>query len=238
MPWVATVRGRRVDGDATVVAEALEVAAFPFLLSELAIRPNAWVGATGRGCIGRCGWVAARFYWCRGRGCLPVPARGCGLLALVFPVTSVALQGGDLELLEHLGPVQRQELILDALSKSPIEITIESHTIPSCMGCMFGKLDHVLVDMLVILHFECVKGTFRGLGQIGLPKVSVQLVDKLTPIIANGRFQECNQDRLPPKHGDVGEVQSCVRHSLAVSHKLARSAIKGHDTANNEGAQL
>src|SRR5882724_5458909 len=124
MPWVATVGGRRVDGDATVVAEALEVAAFLFLLSELAIHPNAWVGATGRGCIGRCGRVAARFYWRGGRGSLHVPTRGCGLLALAFPVMSVTLQGGDLELLERLGSVQRQELVIDALGKSPIELTI------------------------------------------------------------------------------------------------------------------
>src|SRR5882724_5894376 len=79
---------------------------------------------------------------------------------------------------------------------------------------------------------------FRGLGQIRLPKVCIQLVDKLTPIIANGCFWECDQDRLPPKHGNVREVQSCIGHSLAVSHKLARSAIKGHDTANDEGVQL
>jgi len=32
----------------------------------------------------------------------------------------------------------------------------------------------------------------------GLPKVSVQLVDKLTPIITNGWFWECDQDQLPP----------------------------------------
>src|SRR5882724_11444446 len=105
MPWVATVGGRRVDGDATVVAEALEVAAFPFLLSELAIRPKAWVGATGHGCIRRCSRVAARFHWCGGRGSMPVSTRGCSLLALAFPVTSVT-QGGDLELLERLGSVQ------------------------------------------------------------------------------------------------------------------------------------
>src|SRR5882724_9169709 len=124
MPRVATVRGRRVDGDATVVAEALEVVVFPFLLREFAICPNAWVGAAGHSCIGRCGRVAAQFYWCRGRGSLPVPTRGCGLLALVFPVMSVTLQGGDLELLERLGLVQRQELVFDALSKSLIELTI------------------------------------------------------------------------------------------------------------------
>src|SRR5882724_10069034 len=106
---VATVGGGQVDGQATIVAEALEAAAFPFLLSELAIRSNAWVGVTGCGCIRRCGRVVAvRFCWRGGRGSLPVPTRGCGLLALVFPVTSVALQGGDLELLECLGSVQRQ----------------------------------------------------------------------------------------------------------------------------------
>jgi len=46
---VATVGGGQVDGQATVVGEALEAAAFPFLLSELAICSNAWVGLTGRG---------------------------------------------------------------------------------------------------------------------------------------------------------------------------------------------
>jgi len=56
---------------------------------------------------------------------------GVVFLTLVFPVTSVTLQGGDLELLERLGSIQQQELILDALSESPIELTIESHIIPS-----------------------------------------------------------------------------------------------------------
>ena len=46
---VATVGGGQVNGQATIVAEALEVAAFLFLLSELAICSNAWVGPTGRG---------------------------------------------------------------------------------------------------------------------------------------------------------------------------------------------
>jgi len=57
-------------------------------------------------------------------------------------------------------------------------------------------------------------------------KVSVQLVDKLTPIITNGWFWECDQDRLPPQHGNVREVRHCVRHSLAVSHKLTRPLSK------------
>jgi len=49
---VATVGGRQVDGEATVVAETLELAALLFLLSELAVCSNAWVGSTGCGGIG------------------------------------------------------------------------------------------------------------------------------------------------------------------------------------------
>ena len=49
---VATARGRQVNGEAAVIAEAFEVAALLFLLGELAIFPNAWVGETGHGCIG------------------------------------------------------------------------------------------------------------------------------------------------------------------------------------------
>ena len=48
---VATVGGGQVDGQATIVAEALEAAAFPFLLSELAVCSDAWVGLTGHGGI-------------------------------------------------------------------------------------------------------------------------------------------------------------------------------------------
>jgi len=77
---------------------------------------------------------------------------------------------------------------------------------------------------------------FGGLGQIGLPKVSVELVDKLTPVIMNQQFVVCNQNQLPPKHGDVGEVSGSIKHLLTVSHKLVRLAVKGHNTADDERA--
>ena len=47
MSRVATVRGRQVDGEAAVISEALEAVVFSFLLSELAISSDAWVGPTG-----------------------------------------------------------------------------------------------------------------------------------------------------------------------------------------------
>src|SRR5882724_2010493 len=75
-------------------------------------------------------------------------------------------------------------------------------------------------------------------GQVGLSKVSIQLVNKLTPIIMNGWFWECDQDRLPPQHGNIGEVRRCIGHSLAVSCKLMRLTIEGHDTTNCKGSQL
>jgi len=57
---VATVRGRQVDDDATVIAEALEAAALPFLLRELAICPDAWIGAIGQA------------HWMMRSGCCPI----------------------------------------------------------------------------------------------------------------------------------------------------------------------
>src|SRR5882724_1138722 len=140
-------------------------------------------------------------------GLLPVPTRGCGLLALEFPVTSVASQSVNLELLEHLGAIQPQELVLDVLSKSLIELTIKCCIIPPCVGHMFRELNHVLVDMLAVVHLECMQHVFRGLGQIGLPEVNVQLVDKLNPITPNRWFGVCDQSGFPPEHGDVGEVR-------------------------------
>ena len=70
------------------------------------------------------GGVIACLCWCRGGGSLPIPTRGCSLLTLAFQVASVALQGVGLELLEHLGAIQKEELVLDGLSNSPIELTI------------------------------------------------------------------------------------------------------------------
>ena len=52
MSRVVTVRGRQVNGEAAVIAEAFEAAMLLFLLGELAICPNARVGATGHGGIG------------------------------------------------------------------------------------------------------------------------------------------------------------------------------------------
>ena len=52
MSRVAAVRGRQVHGEATVVAEAFEAAMLPFLLSEVAIHSDAWVGSTGHQCVG------------------------------------------------------------------------------------------------------------------------------------------------------------------------------------------
>ena len=49
---VAAVGSRQVDGEATVVAEAFEVVTLPFLLGDLAICSDAWVGLTGCGHVG------------------------------------------------------------------------------------------------------------------------------------------------------------------------------------------
>ena len=96
---------------------------------------------------------------------------------------------------------------------------------------MFIELNHVLVDMLVVLHFQCVECAFGGLCQVGLPKVNIELVYKLTP---NQQFWVVNEDGLPPEHGNVREIGSCIQHPLMVCCKLVRSTVKGHDAADDE----
>jgi len=58
-------------------------------------------------------------------------------------------------------------------SESSIGLTVKSCIIASHMCGMFRELNHVLVDMLVVLHFEFTDCMFRGLGQISLPKESI-----------------------------------------------------------------
>jgi len=48
---VVRVGGRQVNGQATVIADAFELAMLPFFLGELTIHPNSKVGVTGFGCI-------------------------------------------------------------------------------------------------------------------------------------------------------------------------------------------
>ena len=88
----------------------------------------------------------------------------------MLPVASVTFQGVGLELLEHLGEVQQQELDLDVFSNSLIELTIKSFIIPSCISCMFGALNHVLVDMLVVLHLSAQSACSEDWARLGCPK--------------------------------------------------------------------
>jgi len=99
---VAAVGGRQVNGEATVVAEALR----------WQHSHSSWVSLPSAPYLGWCNWSwghqvlwsgFCRFYWCRGIGRLPVSDQRCCLLALAFPVMSVAPQSIDLELLEHFG---------------------------------------------------------------------------------------------------------------------------------------
>src|SRR5882672_11373114 len=184
MPRITAVWGHHIDGEGTIVTESLDVSPFAFHFGELAIGPElATSVAFGRlRSVGRSPSGTRCFGGSGGKGRLPIPTSGSALLALAFPVTGVAPQGVGFELLECCGTFQRHELILDMLSKSTIELTIEGRIIPTRVCCMFRKLDHVFFHMLVILHFECTKSAFRSLGEIGLPKEDVQLFHKLTPI--------------------------------------------------------
>src|SRR5467141_3670658 len=166
MPRIVAVWGRHIDGEGTIVTESLDASPFAFHFGELAIGPElATSVAFGRLQSVGCSPGGTRcFGGSGGKGRLPILTGGSALLALVFPVMGVAPQGISFKLLECCRVFQRHELILDALSKSSIELTIESRIIPTCVCCMFGKLNHVFVHMLVVLHFEGTKSAFGGLG--------------------------------------------------------------------------
>src|SRR5882672_7487594 len=166
MPRIAAVWGCHIDRDSTIVTESFDSSPFAFHFGKLAIGPELVTsGAFGRlRGVGRSHGGTRRFGGSGGKGRLPILTGGSALLALAFPVTGVAPQGVGFELLECCRAFQQHELILDMLSKSTIELTIEGCIIPTRVCCMFGKLNHVLVHMLVILHFECAKSTFGGLG--------------------------------------------------------------------------
>jgi len=65
----------------------------------------------------------------------------------------------------------------------------QHHSHPVWVACLENS-NHVLVDMLVILHFD-VRRPIRSLGQDRGAQISVQLVHKLTPVIANRGLWEC-----------------------------------------------
>jgi len=64
--------------------------------------------------------------------------------------------------------------------------------------------------MLVVLYFECMECAFGRLGKIGLPKLNIELVYKITPITPNQRFWVSDEDGFPPEHDNVGEITGCV----------------------------
>jgi len=106
MLGVATVGGRQVNVQGTVIAESFEAVTFLFHFGELSVCPNTSICSSWLWCVSRCGQGVAQFCWCGGEGRLPSLTRGCGLLTLAFPAASVTFQGVGLELLEHVGVIQ------------------------------------------------------------------------------------------------------------------------------------
>ena len=87
---------------------------------------------------------------------------------LPLPVTIVALEGVNLELLEPSGSSQIKELVLDPFSKTMIEFTIKCNIIPPSIGGVLGEFNQIFVDVVVFLHFEGMEGMFQCLGKVRL----------------------------------------------------------------------
>ena len=116
-----------------------------------------------------------------------------------FPVSVVALQHINFELFQCRWVVEIEQLIFDSLSQSSIELAIQCDVVPTCKGGMLSKLDHELIDMMVLLHLEGSESAFGGLSHVQFAKQLVEFDDEFTPVTSDQRFQECHQVRLPPE---------------------------------------
>ena len=79
---------------------------------------------------------------------------------LPLPVSIIALEGVNLELLECSGSFQIQELVLDPFCKTTIEFTVKCYVVPPSIGGVLGEFNQIFVDVVVFLHFEGSEGTF------------------------------------------------------------------------------
>ena len=118
---------------------------------------------------------------------------------LSLPVSIIALEGVNLELLECSGSFQIQELVLDPFSKTMIEFTVKCYIVPPSIGGVLGEFNQIFVDVVVFLHFEGSEGTFRCLGEVRLSEKFIELGNEFSPVTSDGWFRVSHKIRLPPK---------------------------------------
>ena len=64
---------------------------------------------------------------------------------------------------------------------------------------MLSKLNHELIDMVVLLHLEGSESTFGGLSHVQFAKQLVEFNDEFAPVTSDQRFREHHQVGLPPE---------------------------------------
>jgi len=157
---------------------------------------------------------------------------------LPFPIPVVTFQGVDLELFKHSGLFQIEELVLDSFRETSIEFPIQCNVIPPSVGGMLREFNHILIDMMVFLHFKRSESTFRGLGKIRFTKELVELSYKFSPVASDGRLGISHKVRLPPQQGNFRKEGHCIGEVLAVAPKLVRFVVKNHHASRDEGLKL
>ena len=118
---------------------------------------------------------------------------------LPLPVSIIALEGINLELLERSGLFQIQELVLDPFGKTTIEFTVKCYVVPPSIGGMLGEFNQIFVDVVVFLHFEGSEGMFRCLGEVWLSEKFIKLGNEFGPVAADGWFRVSHKIRVPPQ---------------------------------------
>ena len=104
---------------------------------------------------------------------------------LPFPVSVVALQRVNFELFQCWGAIEIEQLIFDSFRQSSIELSIQGDIVPTCKGGMLSKLDHELIDMMVLLHLEGSEHAFGGLSHVRFAKQLVKFDNEFTPVTSD-----------------------------------------------------
>ena len=104
---------------------------------------------------------------------------------LPFPVSVVALQCIDFELFQRWWAVEIEQLIFDSFCQSSIELSIQGDVVPPCKGGVLSELDHELIDMMILLHFEGSERAFGGLSHVWFTEQLVKFDDEFTPVTSN-----------------------------------------------------
>ena len=99
---------------------------------------------------------------------------------------------------------------------------------------MLSKLNHELIDMMVLLHLEGLESVFGGLSHVQFAKQLVKFDDEFTPVTSDQRFWECHKVGLPPEQSDFRQERGSIGDLLTIVFELEGLVVEVHNAQGNK----